>query len=349
MNKVSVHIVTWNSQRFIENAMRSLDAQTFRDFSILIIDNGSTDKTVAWLKEYYPQIKIVSNQRNLGFAKAHNQAISFTRSDYVLVMNVDVILTETYLEKLVEKMDTVNFLGREKKQEDELQLNKIGSITGKIFKLIGNPAQVDETSFTKTIDSAGLEILKSRRAVDRGEGEIDNGQFNETEEVFGVSGNIPFYRRSALEDVKIKNEYFDEDFHAYKEDVDLAWRLRLQGWQAYFVPQAVAYHFRGAGGQAELGNIATVKNRRHKPRYAHKLSYRNHLMMLVKNEQNFWRHSLYIFWYEFRKLVFILFFEQKTLYGLRQFFKFLPKMRAKRKLIQDKAKVSAKQMRKWFK
>jgi len=379
MNKVSVHIVTWNSLKFLANALGSLFEQSFRDFSVLIIDNGSRDGTIEWLREYYPQIKIVQNKKNLGFAKGHNQAISFTKSDYVLAMNHDVILREFFLEKLVEFMDAHP---------------ESGSVTGKVLKLIGNPAQVDTASFTKTIDSAGLRILKSRRVVDRGEGEIDQGGFSEIEEVFGVSGSIPFYRRSALEDVAmekeprtkflkaqsarysggdsdlpikevfsdnmksqanvkklVRGEYFDEDFYSYKEDVDLAWRLRLAGWQACFVPQAVAYHYRRAYGKDQQGNIATLKNRLKKPSFINLMSNRNHLMMLVKNEQaaNFWLHFLYILWYELRKWGIVVLLEQKTLKGLWQFFKLLPKMRAKRKIIQGRAKVSAKQMRSWFK
>lgn len=333
MPKVSVHIVTWNSRRYIENAMRSLMEQTFKEFSVLIVDNGSTDNTVSWLKEYYPQIKIVQNTRNLGFAKGHNQAISFTKSDYVLVMNIDTILKEDYLERLVAYLD---------------KHPRIGSLTGKVYRLIGDPGSLTTESFTKIFDNTGLQAYKSRRFTERGAGEFDNGQYDTIEEIFGVSGALGFYRRRALDEIMVNREFFDDDFFFYKEDVDLAWRLRLMNWSSVYLPNVIGYHHRQVKGDDQQSDIAILKNRLKKPSYSQKVSYWNHLWILVKNEQNFWRDSIFILWYELKKLVYILLFEQKTLLGLVEFFKLLPKMRAKRKVIQSRAKVSAREMRRWF-
>jgi len=338
MSKVSIHIITWNGERFIENTMKSLDAQVFKDFSILIIDNGSDDQTVPWLREYYPQVKIVENRRNLGFCKSNNQAFHFTDSEYVLAMNQDIILSENYLEKVVK----------------EFEINEeVGSVQGKIYKVIGDPTNLTPKSFTQVFDSTGIKAYRSRRFVERGSGEEDTGQYDKEGEVFGVSGALPCYRRSSLEDIKINNEYFDEDFWSYKEDIDLAWRLRLRGWQAKFIPEAVAYHHRTASIKDKLWDkglaLSIVSSRKDKPLYVHIPSYRNHFCLLTKNEQNFSQDWIFILWYEFRKFIYILFFEPKTFKGLFQYFKLRSKMKDKRKIIQSKARVGRKDIRKWFK
>jgi len=332
----------------IENTLKSLAEQTFRDFSILIIDNASTDKTLAWLAEYYPQLKVVKNRRNLGFCKGHNQAIHFSSSEYVLVMNDDIILTPGYLERVVACLE---------------ENPRVAAVQGKLYKLVGDPQELTSEAFTKIIDSTGLGAYRSRRFVERGAGAEDQGQYDTAREVFGASGALSMYRREALEDVKLpplnpplgkggSGEYFDEDFGSYKEDVDLAWRLQLYGWQTVFEPRAVAYHLRTAAIKDKLWDkglaISVMRNRRQKPAYVHIPSYRNHLCLLIKNEHNFKRDWPHILWYEFRKLVHSVLFEQNTLKGLWQFWKLLPKMRAKRKLIQEKSKVGPDAMRRWF-
>lgn len=334
--KVSVHILTWNSRFFIENLLESLKEQTFTDFSVLIIDNASTDGTIKWLEENYPHLQLVKNNKNKGFAGGHNQAIHFTNSQYVLLVNHDMILTKRYIERAVAFMD---------------QYEQVAAVEGKVYKLIGEHNNLTEHSFTQTIDTTGVIAKKPRRFQDRGEGEVDTGQYNETEEVFGVSGALAMYRRSALEDVRIDNDYFDSDFLSYKEDVDIAWRLRLRGWQAFYVPDAVAYHYRSAAGSSDKTHVGMVKNRMKKSKWVNYLSNRNHLFTLIKNEQlsNFWLHFPWIFWYEIRKWGYVLFFEPKTLKGLWEFFKYLPAMRKKRAIIKERTAVDARDIRIWFK
>lgn len=333
--KVSVHILTWNSKFYLENLLESLQEQSFTDFSILIIDNASTDGTVKWLHENYPHLQVVKNSRNKGFASGHNQALHFTKSEYVLLVNHDMILTKSYLEKVINFMDSHP---------------EVAAAEGKIYKLIGDHSELSENSFTQTIDTTGITANKARRFRDRGEGEVDKGQFNEDLEVFGVSGALACYRRCALEEVRIENDYFDSDFFSYKEDVDLAWRLRLRGWKAFFVASAIGYHYRSASGVAQVGNVAMVKNRLKKSKWVNYLSNRNHLWTLLKNEQgvNFCLHFIWIIWYEFRKFGVVLLLEQRSLKGIWEFFKYLPNMLEKRKVIQDNRKIDAKTIRKWF-
>jgi len=277
--------------RYLPDLMLSLEKQTFTEFSVLVIDNASADGSVDFLREKYPQVKIIRNFRNLGFSAAHNQGIKYAMamwkdepmdSNYVLITNPDIILTPDYLEKLVAAADTHP---------------EAASFSG---KLLGATRAEDDgfkdDTKTNTIDSTGLSISRSRRVTDRGAGELDSGQFDQSQEVFGVSGALALYRLSALDAVRHGEEFFDDDFFAYKEDADLAWRLQLAGFFARFVPEALAYHFRRVGGKEKSGFFQMFKNRKYKPKEINYYSYRNHLWMLVKNDGlgNFFQHLPWI-------------------------------------------------------
>ncbi|HVQ64627.1 MAG TPA: glycosyltransferase family 2 protein, partial [Terriglobia bacterium] len=118
----------------------------------------------------------------------------------------------------------------------------------------------------KTLDSTGIVMLRSQRHLDRGADEADRGQFDKAEDVFGPSGAAALYRLKALQDTAINDQFFDEDFFAYREDADLAWRCRLMGWTSIYVPYAVALHRRRVTPErrsqlSTLINYHSVKNR----------------------------------------------------------------------------------------
>lgn len=188
------------------------------------VDNASSDDTLekvrSFIKEVHDvQIQLVENKTNSGFASAHNQAIRLTDTDFVLVLNPDVFLEPNYIICLIQVM------------EQKLEL---GSITGKLV-LQNNPG---------IIDSTGLVVNRIWRAFDRGAGESVN-LWMDSAEVFGVSGAAAMYSRKMIDDISTKGEFFDEDFFAYKEDVDVAWRAGLLGWKAFYCADAVGLHKRG--------------------------------------------------------------------------------------------------------
>jgi len=366
--KVCIQIVTWNSQQFLKDCLDSIFNQTYKNFSILVIDNGSKDETIKFIKENYfpkhgsmeiykefrqnkPDLFIIQNKKNVGFSKAHNQGLAISQADFVLVMNPDVILEPDFLEKLIEAAE-----------KDD----KISSLGGKILKLKWGDAEIGEKLKTNILDSTGLKILRSGQVIDRGEGETDNGQHDNQEEVFGISGACVLYRRAALEDIKIpvirnsyignkfvirsrairqpaeSDEYFDEDFFAYKEDIDLAWRLQLFGWQSVYVPTAKAYHFR-SGAPASL--------RFSQSRWVNFLSFRNHLWLFVKNMhwQIFWRNFWFILWHQSLKKLYLLFTQPGILLkGKLSFLQKFSKMLAKRKYILSQSKLNWRVINKWM-
>jgi GT2 family glycosyltransferase len=328
MPKLSINLVTWNGDRFIEDCLYSLLNQTYKDFSIIIIDNGSTDRTLEIVNERFPHLSVIRHKENIGFCRAHNQAIHWSKSDYVLCLNQDIILEPDFLEKMVQFMDKTPLCA---------------SLTGKVLRK-------QENEKTKYIDTLGLKIQKNFSVVEIGAGEQDANQYDSIKEVFGISGAVPMYRRKALEEIIYKQEYFDEDFFSYKEDIDLAFRFRCANWQSFYNPLAVAYHDRSVGAEKEkLSNFQIIKNRRKKSKFANRLSYRNHLFFIYKNIPSFKLKIFWpVFWYEFLKFFYILIFEFKTIGAWTTFFRLKPVLKAKRQVIQKNKRVSDDELLKWI-
>ena len=351
MPRVAVQIVTWNHRRVLPEALDSLKEQSFTDFALTVVDNASTDGSVDLVREKFPAATVLRNFKNLGFSRAHNQAIQMARSRwalddregrrdkdrYVLVMNPDIILTPDFLKNMLAELD---------------DLSEIGSAGGKLLKVYPRLEEHGDPRFSEIFDSIGLKIGRNRKIVDKASGETDTGQFNKRKEMFGVSGALALYRIGALDEVaEVTGEVFDEDFFAYKEDADLAWRLQLLGWRSAFIPQAVAYHYRGTGGAEKAGFLRTFSARWSRSVIVNRLSTRNHLLLLAKNEDwvNIFIYLIWILPYELLKFLYVLLFSPKVLTAYLGFVKLWPKMLKKRRLIMARRKTKASEIRKWFK
>ncbi len=324
---VTVCLLTWNGEKYLPMFLNSLLEQTFENWELLVLDNASADNSVAVVSEYYPPAKIIRQKQNVGFAKGNNLLIKWSKSDYVLVVNQDVVLDKNYLQVLVE------FMAKHK---------QAASVAGKLYYW-----DYDNSLMTETVDSFGLKIDRRRAVVDYLQGQ-DNPPM-ETQEVFGLSGAVVMYRRQALESIKYRiqdddYEYFDEDFFAYKEDVDIAWRLRLWAWENWLVADTRAYHHRSVASRQSL------KKRSQNRGFVNKLSYRNQWWLLFKNSfvKDLIRDSRFILWYEFKKLIYLIIFERQTLTAWSDFFKYYSKMAKKRKYIMSNHQVKAESINKWF-
>lgn len=306
MKTVSVHIVTYNSEDDIIPCLEAVQKQSYPILEVVIIDNASADKTVEkilHLKPYFgPRFQLIRNEKNMGFAPAHNQAIILTETDYVLVLNPDVILGTEYVERLV--------FSFEKNQH-------IGSATGKLLR----------KEDTQIMDSAGIVLSKSRRVFDRGSGEAADA-WNEAGEVFGVSGAAGMYSRRMINDISMQDEFYDDSFFSYKEDADVAWRAQLKGWKAYYEASAIAYHERGW----------KQHGRSSQPLFIRKMSYINRYKMMYKNDSlgGLLKHILYLLPYELGSFMYFLFREPVVLTSWRTFFTELPSLQHKRRQIRQK-------------
>ena len=242
MPKFSINLLAYNGLKFLPQCVESVLNQSYKEYDFLIIDNNSIDGSRNYLKtlrQSAPHINIIFNEKNIGFAAGHNEGIRGSDSEYILCLNQDVILDENFLKNAVEILNKNVRMGA--LQPKLLQLKEING----------------ELQKTDIIDTTGLIMFKNRRVINRGQGNqcsISNFQFSN--EIFGADGAAPIYKREMLESIKIpiRNndfEYFDEDFFMYKEDVDLAWRMRLYGWKIFYAPDVIGWHARGAGDSAK--------------------------------------------------------------------------------------------------
>lgn len=321
MKKISINIVNWNGIKHIENCLDSVYEQDYEgEVKVVIIDNGSTDGSLDLVEAKYPSAKIVRNRENLGFCKAHNQAFRINNSDYCMPLNYDIVLEKNFLSEMMKAVESEE---------------GIGMVSGKLYRSSdGKP--------TRTIDSTGID-MPFYFQTPRGELSEDVGQFNDRGYIFGPCGAAPLYKRDMLEDIKIKNEYLDENFNNYVEDVDLAWRAQLKGWKCIYTPRAVAYHVRGA----------TRKNNQEALEGYYSVGYRNRYWAMYKNitKNEAKRHFLKIL---LKETVFLL--TKKTgacsrkvvLRSFRDAFRGRKIIAAKREIIQNGIKVPDKYMDEFF-
>jgi hypothetical protein len=215
--RASVAILNWNGRRYLNDCLTSLEAQTYLDFEVILVDNGSTDGSVEWVTEHFPQVRVIRNETNVGFAAGNNQAISASQAEFVVTLNNDTRAEAGWLAALVAAAE-----------EDPT----VGMCASKML-FADRPGVINSTGIN--LDPVGI-------AWDRRGGEPDDGQEIESVEVFGPCAGAALYRRAMLDQIGL----FDERFFAYLEDVDIAWRARLAGWRCLYVPTARVYHVHSA-------------------------------------------------------------------------------------------------------
>jgi GT2 family glycosyltransferase/glycosyltransferase involved in cell wall biosynthesis len=235
---VNAVIVSYNGAKFAHALFESLAKQTRPPDEVWLLDNASTDGSVELAEALWPGIKVVRYDRNTGYSYPVNEGIRRSRSEYQLVLNMDVVLEPTFIEEMVEALE---------------RYSTAGWAAGKVFTLRG-------TGKSDQIDCLGHHMARRRYATETdhstafGWHDYDHDRF-----VFGASACAALYRMAMLEDVRLDGEYFDEDFFAYFEDVDLDWRAQLRGWKCVYVPSAVGYHARGGSGLNRRPEIAACQ------------------------------------------------------------------------------------------
>jgi GT2 family glycosyltransferase len=277
IGRLMIHIVTWNSARYLPDLFHSLRGQSSDAFAITIVDNASTDGTLEWLRDHEPDVTVLRNYRNLGFARAHNQAIALTRSrsgegggeaPFIFILNPDIVLDRDCILHIIDFMESHPDVGMAGPKL--LRAKRVPSDEGTAFER------------TNIIDSTGLVASRGRRFMDRGAGEEDVGAYDDLEP-FGVSGAAMVLRESAVRKLASGDEVFDEDFFSYKEDVDLSWRHRLLGGKASVIPKAVAWHDRGARPDGS-GWFAPMRSQMRHGALVNLLSNRNQRWLEWKND-----------------------------------------------------------------
>ena len=324
---VSISIVTWNSERYIHKCLEHLLAQTYKDISITIIDNASSDLTTSIVRKHYPQVRILENKENTGFAAAHNKGIRETNSEFVLVLNPDIYLMPSFVEELVAGMR---------------KYPTAGTAAGLLYR-IEEHEKTPLASDNLIIDSAGFELKRNRRFVLRGYGLKEVGQYAKEEFIFGTDGAAPLFRRIMLEDIKVDGEYFDEIFFVHKEDQDLAWRSQILGWSTIYCPSAKAFHVRNF-------RPASIMDRNKQSSKIRQGAVRNQYLMMIKNEYGnlFLRDFVYIFGYNLLTILYMIFLEPGSLCGILEVIRRRKQYWAKRIQLQKRKKLLSSDFSLWI-
>lgn len=246
--KTAVVILNWNGKHLLEEFIPVLVKHTEGKARLIVADNASGDDSIAWLEKHYPQVELIRNHTNEGFARGYNTALQQVDSDYYLLLNSDVEVTEGWLEPL------------------EKFLNNHPEAAVCQPKILWYK-QRDQFEYAGAaggyIDQYGYPFCRGRIF---GNLEKDKGQYNDTIPVFWASGACMLVRS----DVFKKVEGFDASFFAHMEEIDLCWRIRNLGYEIYCVPGSTVFH---------VGGATLPKNNPGKTL----LNFRNNLSMLYKN------------------------------------------------------------------
>jgi GT2 family glycosyltransferase len=209
---ISTVILNWNGKAYLRPCLQSVKGQTYPNIEMILVDNGSTDASVEYIKNLFPDLRLLVNRKNMGYGAGNNRGIQEARGRYIFVLNSDTELETGCVEALWTCIET-----------DQ----EMGVTTPKI--LLYDKKDI--------IDAAGLTVYPDGLSIGRGRLEPQE-RYTQREEVFFGSGCASLYRREMLNEIGL----FDADFFAYAEDTDLGWRARLSRWKAFYVPEAVVYH-----------------------------------------------------------------------------------------------------------
>lgn len=222
MPRVSIIILNWNGRQYLDDCLTSLEKQTYRDFEVILLDNGSTDGSPEFIKKCYNWVKLLTVHENLGFAGGHGVALAHVSGEFIVTLNNDTRAEPGWLEELVFVADSHPNSGMVASRTcvyDDSEL--IDTLGGRVC-----------------LDGMSRGAFRLKRMSELGIARVEEGLY--------PSPAAALYRRSMIEDVG----FFDEDFFAYAEDTDLGLRCRWAGWECVIATEAIVHHYYSATGGA---------------------------------------------------------------------------------------------------
>lgn len=226
--KATIIIPNYNGKHFLKPCLDSLAKQTYKDYEIMIVDNASTDGSLSYIEEFYPELRVISLSKNFGFSRAVNEGIKAARTPYVILLNNDTTADPQYIEEMVHAIEVSK---------------SIFSVSSKMIQMY-HPG---------LIDSAGDQYTLMGWGVCRGTGRsITN--YTKPDSIFTACAGAAIYRRSVFQ----KIGYFDESHFAYLEDIDIGYRAKIFGYKNLYCPTAIVYHV-GSGTSGSKYNSFKVK------------------------------------------------------------------------------------------
>ena len=256
---VSVVILNWNGLSYLRRFLPSVCSSTYANLRIIVGDNASTDGSVAFVEANYPQVEVILNDNNYGFAGGYNKVLQAVNSDYFILLNSDVEVNSKWIEPVIELMESDK---------------RIAAAQPKILSYANKEQFEYAGAAGGLIDMFGYPFCRGRIFDSV---EPDRGQYDEISEVFWASGAALFIRREQW----IEIGGFDEDFFAHMEEIDLCWRLKNRGYKVMYCPGSKVFHVGGGTLNAEHP-------------FKTYLNFRNNLILIQKN-LSFLHASLVIF------------------------------------------------------
>lgn len=248
MKRVSIIIPHFNGIDILDACLKSLGNCSYQDFEIIVVDNASTDASVKHLKDHYPHVSVVENETNQGFAGGCNRGMEVARGEYLLILNNDTTHESDWIEPLVQALDSNPGAAAVQPKLRSAQHPECFDYAG------GAGGEMDMLGYPFALGRIFTSL------------EEDRGQYDEAREIFWASGTALMLRRSALDEVG----FFDEEFFAHMEEIDLCWRLQNAGWTILNAPTSRIMHHSGW----------TLPPDKYLKKY---LNHRNNLIMMVKN------------------------------------------------------------------
>jgi len=248
MPTVAVVILNWNGKEYLEQFLPALVLHAGSDAEIIVTDNASTDDSVSFLEEHYPDIRIIQNPVNAGFARGYNLALQQVRADYYVLLNSDIEVTENWLKPVINLMD-----------QDE----NIGACQPKIRSYLDRTSSEYAGAAGGDIDEYGYPFCRGRIFLTI---EEDHGQYDDTVEISWATGACLFVRSELFH----RLGGLDDDFFAHMEEIDFCWRLHNYGYRVMYCPHSTVYHIGGG----------TLPKASWRKTY---LNFRNNFILLYKN------------------------------------------------------------------
>lgn len=240
--------MNWNGRKYLEQFLPSVTASTYSNYKVIVVDNASTDDSVAFIKAAYPEVLVLQHAQNYGFAKGYNKGLESLGYDYWVLLNSDVEVERGWIEPVIALMESDRSIGAcapKLRQFHNRQLFEYAGAAGGWLDHLGYP-------------------FARGRIFDVCE--EDKGQYDEAQPVFWASGAALFVRPEVYRTLQGLDEYF----FAHQEEIDLCWRMQRAGYKVYCCPASVVYHV--GGGTLPKGNERKVF-----------LNFRNNLIMMAKN------------------------------------------------------------------
>ncbi len=336
---VVVQLVVHNGSRYIRACLDAVMAQLTNDVEVLVYDNASTDDTAKIIQSEYAPFRIIQGTQNIGMWPAQELLLRESDAPFIVVLSVDVILDCHFIERAVRAFS------------DE----SISAIQPKVYQYAYSNYERERNSAlqTRVLDTCGFTLSRARQVINIGHGEIDNDTYSHPQDIFGVEGAVPLFRRTALERARVGGMLIDPDYFWYGDDLDLAWRLSVFGLRQVFRPEIIAWHDRSTTkgvAKSFSEHFKRIALRRTIPIKKRRLDWSNVRFTIIKNDYivNILRDLPWIAAREISTLIYTLLFEPAVLLELFRFARLLPRMLARRRGVQKKAVATPRTIHAWY-